>query len=457
MRMMPKTGSRADNMAQATGIAPLKKLALLVPVTLMPVALMTVATALPVQAAANLPDVVTLVLEKHPQLLRSAAALDESVQRIDVARADYLPTLDLNAEAGIEVIDNPSTRSRNQENDSWDRRRVSLELRQSLFSGYNTTHEVARTEYFADARRLELAALQENLTLSATQAYLTVLNRRAKYERAEVNLTSHEKIFDQIRSRVEQGVGTRADLAQISSRLNSANANFLTAENNLRDAEADYLRVVGELPEDELAAVSITEDLLPDSLEDAQAILYSKNPTVQAAEVDINEARSQHARTRSAFMPNVDFVARASYGEDLDAVAGRDENYAALVEMRWNLLNGGADRAERRAAAQQVEQARAIHSDAQRQAQHGLQLSWSAFEVLEQQRAFLKNYVRSAENTRDAYRKEFYLGKRTLIDLLDSENEVLRSANEYIDADSDYEAAKARILNAVGQLTTALK
>jgi len=423
---------------------------------LLPVVL---AALLPSQtfAAQTLSEAVELVMKKHPQVLRSAAALAESVERVDVAQAGYLPTLDLTGDVGYEVVDNPSTRSRNQQNDDWQRSQVSLELRQQLFTGFHTEHEVARTEFFSQARELELTALRENLALSATQAYLSVLNRRAKYALAETNLESHEKIFRQIRSRVDQGVGTRADLAQISSRLNSANANFLTSENNLLDAESDYERVMGELPEDVLAPVSIDENKLPESLEDAQAVVYQQNPTVKASVVDINEARSQHARTRSAFLPEVDLVMRANYGNDLDAVEGKDAGYAALLEMRWNLLNGGADTAERRAAGQQVEQARAINSDAARQALHGLKLSWSAYEVLERQRAFLKNYVRSAEATRDAYRKEFQLGKRTLIDLLDSENEVLRSGNEYIDADFDYEAAKARVLNAVGQLSGVIR
>jgi len=408
-------------------------------------------------AAQTLAEAVELVVNKHPQILRATADWYESRERIDVAKAAYLPTLDMTGDVGIEVIDSPSTRSRNQDDDTWERSQVSVELRQQLFSGYHTRYEVERTGYFADARELELTALKEDLALSATQSYLAVLNTRAKYDMAERNLESHEQIFRQIRSRVDQGVGTRADLAQISSRLNSANANFLTSENNLLDAETDYQRVMGELPEDILEEVTLDESLLPETLEDAEAIVYKQNPTVQASLVDVNEARSQHARTRSAFMPNVDFVARANYGNDVDAVEGRDAGYAALIEMRWNMFNGGADSAERRAAGQVVEQARSISDDASRQALQGLKLSWSAYEVLERQRAFLKNYVRSAEATRDAYLKEFQLGKRTLIDLLDAENEVLRSANEYIDADSNYEAAKARVLNAVGQLTAAIQ
>jgi len=424
--------------------------------TLLPVLLVSM---LPTTAfsAQTLSEAVELVVKKHPQVLRAAASWNESLDRIDVAEAGYLPTLDLTGDVGVETINSSATRGRNEEDRRWDRSQVALELRQELFTGFHTEHEVARTTYFADARKLELKALQENLVLEATQAYLQVLNRRGKFDQAESNLESHEKIFRQIRRRVEQGVGTRADLAQISSRLNSANANFLTAENNLRDAEADYLRVVGELPEDILETVKFDETLMPESLEDAEAVVFKQNPTVQASMVDINEARSQHARTRSAYLPEVDFVARANYGDDLDAVEGYESGYSALIEMRWNLFNGGADKAERKAAGAVVEQARAISDDASRQALHGLQLSWNAYEVLEQQRAFLKNYVRSAEATRDAYLKEFQLGKRTLIDLLDSENEVLRSANEYIDADSNYEAARARVLNAVGQLTAAIR
>ena len=408
-------------------------------------------------SAQTLSEAIELVYTKHPQVLQSAAEYDESVERIDVAKAAYLPSLNVTGDAGYEVVDNSTTRARGDENEIWSRSQVGLELRQELFSGYHTFHEVARTEHFAKARQLELAALREDLTLAGVQAYLDVLRQRARFDLAERNLESHEEIFRQIRTRVDRGVGTRSDLAQISSRLNSANANFLTAENNLIDAETDYERVIGELPEEILEGVTIEEERLPESLEDAEEVVFKLNPTVKASLVDINEARSQYARTRSSFMPEVDFVMNANYGENVSGTEGKDESYSAMLELRWNLFNGGGDSAERRAAGYQVEQARAVNLDAARQALQGLKLSWSAYEVLGRQRAFLENYVRSAEATRDAYRKEFKLGKRTLIDLLDSENEVLRSTNEYIEADFDFEASKARILNALGQLSAVVK
>ncbi|MBY4675569.1 TolC family outer membrane protein [Marinobacterium arenosum] len=405
---------------------------------------------------AELAEVIGKALARHPDVLRAQAQTVEGERRLDAARASYLPSLDITGDIGAEQVNNATTRARNEQDDTWERRRLGFEARQMLFDGFNTQYEVERNEHFTEARQLELAAVRENVALRVAQAYLDLQKQRALYGLAAENLANHEEIYSQIRSRVDQGVGTRADLSQISSRLNSANANLVSAENNLVDAETDYQRVVGALPPDTLTVFELDETLLPETLEEAERQAVTENYTVQASVVDIDEARSQYKRSKSNYYPQLDLVVGGDYGEEIGGTAGVDESYSVLLEMRWNLFSGGADKANNLAAAQQVEQARAVNDDAQRQARQGVRLSWAAYDALARQREFLAEYVYASGATRDAYRKEFNLGKRTLIDLLDAENEVFRSNSQYMDAYYTYEAAKVRILNAIGKLTSVL-
>lgn len=405
---------------------------------------------------ATLSSVLAEALDKHPEVLRARAQAVEGERLTDAARAGYLPTLDLTADVGIEQVNNSSTRARGEQNQSWNRSRVGFEARQMLFDGYGTHHELKRNEHYTAARKLELAAVRENVALTIAQAYLELLKQRALYELALENLENHEEIYGRIESRVQQGVGTQADLSQIASRLNSSNANFVVAENNLADAETDYQRAVGALPPESIAEFELNEMLLPETLADAEDAALTSNFTVLASVVDIEEARSQYKGTESSNYPSVDLVVSGDYGNDIGGTEGVDENYSAVLELSWNVFNGGADKANSRAAQQQVEQAKAVSADAVRQAKQGVRLSWSAYDSVSRQRDFLSEYVNAAEATRNAYTKEFNLGKRTLIDLLDSENEVFRSNGQYLDAHYTYEAAKVRILNAIGKLSAAL-
>lgn len=404
----------------------------------------------------SLPQTVYKALQNHPEVMENRAKVEEGEWQVEGAKAGYLPSMDLTADWGYEVVNDNSTRSRNQEHESWNRSQVGVEVRQMLFDGFNTSNNVKRLDAFTQARRLELDASKENIALAASQAYLEVQKQRELIKLTKQILTNHETIYEQIKSRVQQGVGTASDLSQIQSRLNNAHSNVLSAQNNLIDAETQFQRVVGDLAPQALTPFGISSSALPASVEEARAIMLENNPTLKAAKADIEETRQQLKGAKSAYYPKFDLVVSGNYGDDLGGVEGVDRDYSAVLEMRWNLFNGGRDRANTRQAAKQIEQANAISDDALRQANQGLKLSWVAYDVLNKQRDFLAGYRSTTVATRDAYRKEFNLGKRTLLDMLDSENEVFTASQQYIEADYNYEAAKVRILNAMGTLNETL-
>ncbi|WP_417348020.1 TolC family outer membrane protein [Ferrimonas sp.] len=406
--------------------------------------------------AVTLPEAVFKALQNHPDVRQGQARVEEGEWQTEGAKGGYLPTVEVTGDWGFEVVDNNSTRSRGEEHDTWRRNQVGFEVRQMLFDGFSTENNVDRTHSFTQARRHELDATLENLALSVSQAYLEVQKQRQLLELAEQILSNHQTIYEQIKSRVDRGVGTSSDLSQIESRLNNAHANVLSAQNNLIDAETLYQRQVGELAPQKMEEFGISSTVLPATMEQGLQIMLENNPTLAAARSDIEETRFQLKGSKASNYPEFDLVLKGNYGDNLSGIRGLNNDYRAVVEMRWNLFNGGRDKASTRQAAKQLDQAFAISDDATRQAEQGLRLAWVAYDVLGRQRNFLSGYKKTTIATRNAYRKEFNLGKRTLLDMLDSENEVFTAGQSYIQADYDYEASKVRILNAMGQLNETL-
>ncbi|MCM2680327.1 TolC family outer membrane protein [Echinimonas agarilytica] len=405
----------------------------------------------PVQAS-SLPNIVELAVQTHPQLIQSDRKVREGEQIVEQAKGGYLPSVDITADWGYEVVDTPSTRASQTDDETWNNGRIGFEARQMLFDGQATSNDVRRTEAFTQAREYERQGMTQSIALAASQVYLDVLRHRQHYELSKINLENHRVIYQQISSRVERGVGTKADQSQIESRLNNAESNVIAAQNNLLDAEASYQQVIGELAPHQLQPFSFNAAMLPRSLADAEEQVRLGNPIVLASRADIKEAESRYDYSKSSYYPEVDLVLFGDYGEDLDGTNGSNKNYGAMVQMRWNIFRGGSDKASERASAFVVEQARAINSNTHRDARQRLKLSWSAFQMLERQEKFLAQYAAASERTRDSYKKEFNLGKRTLLDLLDSENELFGAQNQHLDARIDYELSKARILEAVGEL-----
>jgi adhesin transport system outer membrane protein len=295
----------------------------------------------------------------------------------------------------------------------------------------------------------------ENTALEAVIAYLDVLRRQKLVDLANANLEAHQRFDDQIQLRSENGVGRKADVDQSKGRVALATANLVAEESNLRDAETIYLRVIGEAPESLSDPVSPAE-MIPSTLEEAIEQATNNHPTLKTAESDVESAYAQYETAKSPFYPRIHFELGATSNHDIDGVKGTNKDITAMIRLRYNLLNGGKDKARRQETAHLINQAAEIRNNTRRQVEESTRLSWNALQTVNNQIGFFKQHVESSELSRDAYQQQFSLGQRTLLDLLDSENEVFVARTSYVNAQYDQLYAMYRILNSMGMLIDSL-
>ncbi|WP_292746743.1 TolC family protein, partial [Methylophaga sp. UBA3191] len=198
--------------------------------------------------ADTLQEAIHTTLKTNPDVLASISERQAVSKEIDQAQAGYFPTIDLGLGTGWESTDNPASRNRGDGEIHLNRDEASLNLRQMLYDGSLTKNEVERQKARTDSRAHSVYSVAENTALEATEAYLNVLRRQKLVELAQTNLESHLRTHDQITLRSERGVGRRADMDQSLGRLALAETNLMAEQSNLRDAETNYLRVVGEAP-----------------------------------------------------------------------------------------------------------------------------------------------------------------------------------------------------------------
>ena len=167
---------------------------------------------------------------------------------------------------------------------------------------------------------------------------------------------------------------------------------------------------------------------------------------------DVAATVAQHEASKQAFYPRFDLELGARYGDDLDGTEGRDDDMTAMLRMRYNLFAGGKDKARSAQTARLINEAKEVRNNTYRQVVESMRLSWAAYEATQQQLTYLENYVTASEKTRGAYAKQFNLGKRTLLDLLDTENELFEARRARVNAWHDNQLAQYRILVAMGKL-----
>jgi adhesin transport system outer membrane protein len=377
------------------------------------------------------------------------AASDER----NVARGGYFPQIDVRASTGNEDRTSPVLASTR-----YNFNMAQITLNQMLFDGLFTANEVKRLGYAKLTRYYELMEASETVALETVRAYADVLRYRELVEAATKNYAEHKMTAALVEERAASGVGRRVDAEQAMGRLALAESNLLTELTNLHDVSARYLRLVGEKPAETLPA-------LPDQFSfgplpaNSQALLREglpTSPTLNAALENVRAARTAIESRKAAYAPRVDIRAYASRDNDVLGVLGKTNVNGVELVLNYNLYRGGADQSRERQAVNLHEQARDLKEKACRDVRQTLSIAYSDVTSLNDQLRYIGQHRLSTEKANQAYRQQFELGQRTLLDLLDSQNEYFQASRSYIETHYNQVIAQARTLSGMGQLVQAM-
>lgn len=407
--------------------------------------------------AQTLTEVVDKTLKSNPLILAESNRKLSADQAIRQAESGYYPKVDLNLGVGRERSDNPTTRATNDHRKWLTRGEAGITATQMLYDGLATKNLVDQSESLSESAGYSVADTAESTSLNAIRVYLDVLRRQELLTLTQANLVSHDRIFSQITLRAESGVGNQADVDQSTGRVALAQANNNANIGNLEDAKTTFLRVVGEQPESLVKPGEECCNSAPATLDDAIKIAYHQHPALRAAIAQHEAALAQQQGAYAPMHPRVDLELSTTANNDLDGSDGHNSDVQAMFRMRYNLLNGGADSAYIDQTAYLSEQAKQQANLAKRQIEQDVRLAWNELQRQTDRLQYLQLRTKSAEKTRDAYQQQFNLGQRTLLDLLDTENEVLTAQSDFTNAQYDRLYACYWLSETMGKLLASLQ
>lgn len=407
--------------------------------------------------AHTLKDVVQETVSTNPDVQITAKVKRASNEQVNQARAGYLPKLNVSGAYGRERSKNRlnSVNGPDIRTSLW-RRELGIELRQNVFHGFDTWYEMKRTKAKTDADSYLVCAAAEDQALLATRAYISVMRDRELVQVARRNLASHESYHSIIKKRSESGVGREADIHQINGRLALAKSNLAAVENDLANSEALFYRVSGIHPAYLVMPATPSMPLIPRTLDEATTIALRYHPKMRTAVVDVEEARAQHNVSHRTAFPVLDLVAAAQNDRNVNGVEGPDKSYRIMGELQYNLYNGGADVARQRETAYLTQEAAEVRNRTCRQVIENLRLSWNAMITSDERLPSLKDHSKAAQSTLDSYNEQFKLSKRSLLDVLDTENERFAADSDFIRGVYDALFSRYRVVDAMGQLANYL-
>jgi adhesin transport system outer membrane protein len=412
----------------------------------------------------SLEEAVAFAFDTHPELRIAYTHFKVNEKQVEQAKAGYWPTIDATAGLGYEYTDSPSTRrSIGDDTEELARREIGLKLKQELFSGFHTTSEVDRTSYATSAEQWRLYSFAEDLALEVSKAYIGLIEAEKLVALSEKNLASHQSIYEQIKIRTDSGFGSSADLSQINGRLAKAHSNLIAAKNNFLDSKVTFYRVIEQQP-DNLIIPYPDSSLLPLTEEEGLQSALENHPVIKSAGNDIQSARAQYDSSKSNYYPKVFLDVEANFNDNIDGedgsfgdVGGENNEVLAMVRVSYNIFSGGKDDAYAKETAYKMSEAKELNRNVHRDVTEGFILSWNAFEQLNLQKKYIKMHVIASKDTQSDYGEQFKIGQRSLLDLLDTENELYQARRDFLAAEFDEISAQYRILHSMGLLVDALR
>lgn len=402
---------------------------------------------------ANFDDVAKSALQNNPAVQAKWNMLFAAGTDIDYSKAGFLPTLDLSASISEQRRSGSGTTG----STSFSGSTAELRLVQSLFEGFRTVHEVDRSKHIELVRYFEFIDSVETTLLDAYVAYQDVLRYRELVDLAEHSLEVHEEIFDKVQTSAQAGVARRADLEQISGRLSLAQSNLSNEKSNLHDVTTRFLRITGQLPPVNPDPVFLPEEEIPTDFRSAMHIAYQENPSFHAAIRNVDVKMSETQISKANFLPRVNLVASTGTRDYNDTGStGRINDSRIALEFNYNLFNGKRDTASLDRSHYELNIAKNERDLACFNIRQELQLRHNNMLSLEERLPSLQQHQLSSDRVRVAFRDQFDIGQRNLLDLLDIENEYFDASRSYITALYDRNISTARTLAVLGKLLPSL-
>lgn len=395
----------------------------------------------------TLKEVAQKVVLTNPEVLAKWHAFKAAGGDVDVARAGFFPRVDYTGGTGREHLKLPGSPERD-----YTRSGYALTLNQMVYDGFATSNDVKRLDKARLTRYFELLDAAESAALEAARAYYDVIRYRQLTLLAEANYIEHRSSYELLLRRAQSGAGRRVDVEHAAGRLALAELNLNTETANLHDVMARYLRLVGEQAPSIMFGPARLERGYPVSEQDALKAAFKQNPTLRAAVENVEAAQYELELRRSAFHPRLDLRLRNDRAENVDGVIGSRNNNIAELVLNFNLFNGGADVARQTVYAERKNQALDLRDKACRDIRQTLSIAYNEVRRLQAQRSSIDLQVSAIEKTRDAYKAQFNIGQRSLLDLLDTENELLTARRTAVNADVDIDQAYLRTQAGMGHL-----
>ncbi|KWU17919.1 TolC family outer membrane protein [Burkholderia cenocepacia] len=384
-------------------------------------------------------------LASNPQIQSSVFGVAGAQARVDQAKAAFMPTVTANAGYGLNRYD--ATGLAPQETQRPWNAGVSMSL--PLYTGGRLTAKLNQAQAQGRAAQYQQSLTRQSVLFAAGNAFLKVARAEKALELAQSQQALLDRELSQARAELKAGLRTKTDLSQAEARFAGAQALVRDNEATLNTALFDYRAVVGRLPEGALVMPTLAE---PIDRATYLSQVHDQSPQALATRATVEAAAAGVESAKAAYKPTLALQASISHDEQNNPMLPKETNRTIGVVLTVPLYTGGMARAVRNEASASLYEARSnaeyvdttLHSEAA-----------SAWEMLDSDSAQIEarqKQVASALTAAEGAHTELNAGTRTLLDVLNAEQEALDAQISLLNATFDRISVVLRLQALAGTL-----
>lgn len=412
--------------------------------------------------AETLYSAVQKAINSHPTVMISHATHQAAIEAANDAKSLYKPSITMRMTGGYEQSDNETTRNRVKLPTEpgylkLDRNEASVTLSQLLFDGYSTRNRLKAAIARKNSSKYDLMDSSQRIGLQAVEAYLELVRQKKRVAHARKNVGQHEKMLELTRIKTRSGAGTSADIQQAKARLDLAKSTLLDFEGSLRNGEARYIEVFGELTKENMSVPKKPSKAIPLNLEFALITGVNSSPSYQSVNENWSASRYDVNVNRGSYYPSVSMEITSSRNENLGGLKGSGNSGLAQIVLNYNLYDGGSRSALKRQSYARMYESQFRREEIKRQLEEEIRITYNAYLTAGVRLPVLKSSYETSSKVLNAYKSQFELGKRTLLNLLDAQTELFQSHVAYNDGQFAYLFSHYQLLAATGKLLDHLK
>ena len=331
----------------------------------------------------------------------------------------------------------------------------SLLIEQKIFQGFGGIANLKKQKYEYNLAKFKLQKVEQEILFAAAEVHANLLLSQKKVDINKINIDLLERQEETDRDRLEKGEINLTDLAQSEASLAGAEAKLITAQNDLVTSKANFDKIIGKKPIENIQEIQFTNYWLPQSLAEAYKISNDENPDLKIAMLEYEKSKQDVVIAKSDLTPSATLSYKIAEQDDFSSTIQKRTQQTLKATATWPLYSGGSNLSSLRKAKELKNKYDLLLQYSKKIVSTAATNAWSSYQSSKSVLNSIRLQVKAAEIANEGIILEYESGEssRTTLDVIQSRTILLDSRINLAISEKDFLISQFNLLSAVGRLT----